>query len=86
MWVAKLHLFVFGDTNDSLILKRFAPLHADSARMHSCHNIAVFIRVARAAHGMQVPTSRGYEDGRKRSGGKFSDMSAHQGEEAQNAI
>ena len=52
----------------------------------SCqHSTAVFIRVARAAHGLQVPTLRGPQDGRKWSGGKFSDMSAHQGEEAQNA-
>ena len=52
--------------------------------MCSCHNTAVFIVVARAACGVQVPTSRRPQDGRKWSAGKFKDMSAHQCEEAQN--
>ena len=49
------------------------------------HDTAVFIRVARAAHGLQVPTLRGAQDGRKWSGRNFLDMSAHEGEEAQKA-
>ena len=52
--------------------------------MYSCHNTAVFIVVARAACGLQVPTSRRPQDGRKWSAGKFKDMSVHQREEAQN--
>ena len=52
--------------------------------MYSCHNTAVFIRVARAARGLQVPTLRRPQDGRKWSAGKSKDMSAHQREEAQN--
>ena len=52
--------------------------------MYSCHNTAVFIVVARAACGLQVPTLRRPQDGRKWSAGKFKDMSAHQREEAQN--
>jgi hypothetical protein len=52
--------------------------------MYSCHNTAVFIAVARAACGLQVPTSRRPQDGRKWSAGKFKDKSAHQREEAQN--
>jgi hypothetical protein len=52
--------------------------------MYSCHNTAVFIRVARAARGLQVPTLRRPQDGRKWSAGKSKDMSAHQREEAHN--
>ena len=52
--------------------------------MYSCHNTAVFIRVARATRGLQVPTLRWPQDGRKWSAGKFKDMSVHQREEAQN--
>ena len=52
--------------------------------MYSCHNTAVFIVVARAACGLQVPTLRRPQDGRKWSAGKFKDMSAHQRDEAHN--
>jgi hypothetical protein len=52
--------------------------------MYPCHNTAVFIVVARAACGLQVPTSRRSQDGRKWSAGKFKDTSAHQREEALN--
>ena len=52
--------------------------------MYSCHNTAVFIRVARAARGLQVPTLRRPQDARKWSAGKSKDMSAHQREEAHN--
>jgi hypothetical protein len=52
--------------------------------MYSCHYTAVFIVVARAACGVQVPTLRRAQDGRKWSAGKFKDMFAHQREEAQN--
>jgi hypothetical protein len=52
--------------------------------MYPCHNTAVFIRVARAARGLLVPTLRRPQDGRKWSAGKSNDMSAHQREEAQN--
>jgi hypothetical protein len=52
--------------------------------MYSCHNVAVFIVVARAAWGLQVPTLRRPQDGRKWSAGKFKDMSAHQRDEAHN--
>jgi hypothetical protein len=52
--------------------------------MYSCHNTAVFIRVAPAARGLQVPTLRRPQDGRKWSAGKSIDMSAHLREEAKN--
>jgi hypothetical protein len=52
--------------------------------MYSCHNTAVFIRAARAARGLQVPTLRRSEDARKWSAGKSKDVSAHQRDEAQN--
>ena len=52
--------------------------------MYSCHNTAVFIVVARAACGLQVPTLRRPQDGRKWSAGKCKDMSAHQRDEAHN--
>ena len=52
--------------------------------MYPCQTTAVFIRVARPARGVQVPTLRRPQDGRKWSAGKFKDMSAHQREEAQN--
>ena len=52
--------------------------------MYSCHNTAVFIVVARAACGLQVPTLRRPQDGRKWSAGKFKDMFAHQRDEAHN--
>jgi hypothetical protein len=52
--------------------------------MYSCHNTTVFIVVARAACGLQVPTLRRPQDGRKWSAGKFKDMSAHQRDEAHN--
>jgi hypothetical protein len=50
--------------------------------MSSCHNTAVFIVVARAACGLQVPTLRRPQVGRKWSAGTCKDMSAHQGDEA----
>ena len=40
--------------------------------------------MARAARGLQVPTPRRPQDGRKWSAGKSKDMFAHQREEAQN--
>ena len=52
--------------------------------MYSCHNTAVFIRVARAARGLQVRTLRRPQDGRKWSARKSKDMSVDQREGAQN--
>ena len=52
--------------------------------MYSCHNTAVFIQVARAARGLQVPTLRWPEDGRKWSAGKSKDIFVNQREEDQN--
>ena len=52
--------------------------------MYSCHNTAVFIRVARTARGLQVPTLRWPQDGRKWSAGKSKDIFVNQREEDQN--